>query len=297
MSPSPTGLRFHLGHRPALDGLRGIAILSVLGSHVSPSIVVGGGAGVDLFFVLSGFLITCLLVAEWDRNERISLSKFYARRALRLFPALFVYLVGCYVLAAIFQQGAPREATQKGVFYALFYVANWARVNHVSLGLAETTWSLSIEEQFYIFWPLLLILGLKYLSRRTLVKVVLALVAVVTLHRLGLAMRGADYARVYNGSDTRADGLLMGCALAMFVSWRGVPRGRWVQVVGALSGLFFLAYVARNTTYTAWSVASTSSLLALSRPRAIRSCGCSRCPRSSGWAAFPTASTSGTSSP
>lgn len=143
-----------------------------------------------------------------------------------------------------FQADKDKSATQAGVFYALGYVANWARAYHVQLGLAEATWSLSIEEQFYIVFPLLLLAGLARLSKRTLFRCALVSIGVVTVARIALVMSGADYARVYNGSDTRADSLLIGCAVALYVSWFGVPRGRWVKAAAAAAALSFLGYVA-----------------------------------------------------
>ena len=146
-----------LGHLRALDGLRGIAILGVIGMHLfnEPS---GGFYGVDLFFVLSGFLITTLLLEEWDKTGGVSLPGFYRRRAYRLLPALFTVLA----LWVIVTRASPRGFEQAAA--GGFYIANI--VNALGSNLLGGTplvvfWSLAQEEQFYLLWPLVLILLLK----------------------------------------------------------------------------------------------------------------------------------------
>src|SRR5450759_534901 len=141
-------------HRPELDGLRGIAILAVLGAHMGvPGFAAGGGgAGVTLFFVLSGYLITSLLFAEKDRFGRVDLRAFYMRRALRLFPALAAVLV---VVVLLVVTGSMPQAASEGVDYRIVllgvvgYVANWVAVAGQSIGILGHTWSLAVEEQFY----------------------------------------------------------------------------------------------------------------------------------------------------
>src|SRR6266851_7296103 len=125
--PSPPQ-KFHLGYRPSLDGLRGVAILAVVAAHTGRVANWGGPLGVDIFFVLSGFLITCLLLEEWDRFHSISLRAFYIRRALRLLPALMLLLVavvGFHWLAS--PRPAAIQTTVDGLI-ALFYSTNWALV-------------------------------------------------------------------------------------------------------------------------------------------------------------------------
>ena len=154
-------------HRPELDGLRGIAILAVLAAHTGvPGFADGGGgAGVTLFFVLSGYLITSLLLAERDKNGRVDLRAFYVRRALRLLPALAAVLV---VVVVLLLAGLAPAAAVADTNYAIViagvvaYVANWVAVAGQSIGMLGHTWSLAVEEQFYIVWPAMLLAGRRF---------------------------------------------------------------------------------------------------------------------------------------
>jgi peptidoglycan/LPS O-acetylase OafA/YrhL len=178
----------------------------------------GGGIGVDIFFVLSGFLITALLVEERRRDGRVNHVAFYRRRALRLLPALFIMLPVVAAVSRIAPTVDPHTAdlTVGGIPWVLFYVANWARATGTQLGLFGHTWSLAIEEQFYLIWPLMLwlLLGHALNYRRAVVISVLGILFVATL-RAFVWMSGAGIDRTYNGSDMRADALLMGCVIAL----------------------------------------------------------------------------------
>jgi peptidoglycan/LPS O-acetylase OafA/YrhL len=153
---------FTLGHRRSLDGIRGLAIILVVLSHAAPRALGGGFVGVDLFFVLSGFLISSLLLEENGEAGRVSLKAFYARRALRLLPALGVMLLSTVVLSSIVEPPWKAAEFRTSVVMTLCYVANWYSVarEYPSPDLAHT-WSLSVEEQFDIVWPVLLILMLR----------------------------------------------------------------------------------------------------------------------------------------
>jgi peptidoglycan/LPS O-acetylase OafA/YrhL len=233
-------------HRPELDGLRGIAILVVLAAHTGvPGFADGGGgAGVTLFFVLSGFLITSLLLAEKSRYGRVDLRAFYVRRALRLFPALAAALI---VVALLAVTGLMPQDARVGVDYRIVlagvvcYVANWVWVAGQPIGMLSHTWSLAVEEQFYILWPALLLLGLR-LGRRWFAMIVLLLIFADIPYRLILDLNGG-FAHVFVGTDTRGDALLFGCVLALLEragmwlqvgwglpeSWRWPPRGRAIR--------------------------------------------------------------------
>ena len=169
----------------------------------------GGWIGVDIFFVLSGFLITTLLLQEYDRFGSIALSAFYGRRARRLLPALVVTigLVGLiYLLRPSISEGAGFGWT---AIAALLYAANFS---HIDLGLFTPTWSPSLEEQFYILWPPLLLLCLRgRWSSRRIVGLVLLLAILIS------ATRAELWLSIHDGFSLnwRADGLLLGCALAM----------------------------------------------------------------------------------
>jgi peptidoglycan/LPS O-acetylase OafA/YrhL len=207
----------HLGYRPSLDGLRAFAVLVVMAHHAYVPGFRGGAIGVDVFFVLSGFLITSLLLEEWQKSSDISLRRFYLRRVLRLIPALVAFLLAIelYVLAAM--HGDRFWEMEKAIAAVILYFANWIRAyNLFSLGVLAHTWSLSIEEQFYLIWPLVFLLLLRSRARklRILQFIIFVIVAVAAIQWLMWTHGLPDY-RIYNGSDFRSGGLLTGCALAI----------------------------------------------------------------------------------
>ncbi|HYB41754.1 MAG TPA: acyltransferase [Candidatus Methylomirabilis sp.] len=238
LAPDHAGARtagpYRLGYRPALDGLRGIAVLAVMLHHTG--VLEGGWLGVDVFFTLSGFLITSLLLEEYARTGAIALGRFYARRALRLVPALLALVA---VFGVIIIASDPRIALPVAVRLAtvVLYVTNWAMMYQVTLYPFLHTWSLAIEEQFYLLWPVLLLLLLRRISRRgVLLLVAAAGVAASAVWRGVLIQEHASLARVWVGLDVRADSLLVGCGLAMLTTWRMLPA-----VAGAAPRLLTLA--------------------------------------------------------
>ena len=229
------------GYHAGLDGLRALAVGGVLLYHGGVSWARGGFLGVEAFFVLSGFLITSLLVSEWRRNHTIALGAFWARRARRLLPALFlmVAVVGVYYAVA-----GPMDAVPdlKGAgLSTLLYTGNWHQISTGASYFAASgpvsplkhTWSLAIEEQFYLFWPVLLV-GVFWLVRRRqprrhrdsggalrlllALTVLGALASVIDTAILYNGGKGLD--RVYYGTDTRAASLLAGAALALALALR-----------------------------------------------------------------------------
>jgi len=235
---------FKLGYSPALDGLRGIAILAVLAYNGHLSYGRGGFVGVNIFFVLSGFLITTLLVQEFRHSAKIELKNFYYRRALRLLPALFALMVVCMGYAAVLQPQDKAELTFRGVLYTFFYVANWAQVGDVASGIGALShcWSLSVEEQFYLVWPLLLILLLKSRLKRSGISVVLVvMIAASFAWSAVLSLKGVNYLRIYFGSDTRAGELLIGCLLALIMHWGLVPKTKFVRFALRLTSILMFA--------------------------------------------------------
>jgi len=222
----PDSKPFRLGRRPALDGLRAIAILAVIGFHYGPTKVAGGYLGVDVFFVLSGFLITALLVQERSNTGRISLKAFYMRRAKRLLPALFVMLAAVTVYAAMFPHRPETQHVWRDIIAAVFYVANWVHgfSHHLEVGLLDHTWSLSVEEQFYLLWPAVLVLMVrKGFSRKTIAIVVGTGVLASLIDTQLLYRHGSFAPRLAYGLDTRGVGLLMGCLLGLAVGWQVIP--------------------------------------------------------------------------
>lgn len=212
-----------LSYMPGLDGLRGLAVLAVAAYHLSLPWTPGGLLGVCLFFVLSGYLITNILLAQWEQAGSLDLKDFWLRRARRLLPALFAMLAGVLGWIAI---TAPARLASVGedVLAALFYTSNW-RLIFRQVSYFESfgppsplghLWSLAVEEQFYLVWPLILWLGLRYIRRRGCLIGLTAVLASTSALAMGLIyMPGLDPSRVYYGTDTRAFALLIGAVLAL----------------------------------------------------------------------------------
>lgn len=245
-APLRPAVGFELGHLPALDGLRGVAVLAVMAVHTRPVLAEGGFLGVDLFFVLSGFLITALLVQEHRRHGVLSLPRFYIRRALRLLPALLGLLAGLWLYLLARGSGLELRMMGRDSLTALLYVHNWRVVVTPPLRLTPSllhVWSLSIEEQFYLVWPVVLAVLLGWRVRRHWVLgLTLAGWAVPVLRRLALWEGRASLERVYFATDTRGDALLAGCFVGLLVSWSAGPSGRWGRA--ALRGGAWLATAA-----------------------------------------------------
>lgn len=210
---------------PLLDGLRGVAVVLVIVFHLGiPPFHRGGFLGVEVFFVLSGFLITSLLVGEWGVVRRISLRYFYARRVIRLYPAQLALVLTVAVAALVITSGSTREDFLAGSLFSLLYVGNWVKAfNWHGQGALTHTWSLAIEEQYYLVWPLVAIATLKRGGTRALVWVALAMVAFFSIERIVLYLNDASLLRLYNGTDTRAPALLLGSALGA-----AIAGGHWL---------------------------------------------------------------------
>ena len=228
---------FELGHRPPLDGLRGVAVLYVLIGH-GPFPWFGAGPGVVMFFTLSGFLITALLLEERRSMGRVSLPRFYARRALRLLPALAVCLA--FVAVVVWVRGENFN----GVTFAALYVANLAFAVGRTLPYLSHTWSLSLEEQFYVAWPLTLLVLAR--SRRRWPAVAVAAGGAVVCAGLRILMDGdafyymAQPVRLGYAVLHRADALLVGCLLALVLG----PVLRLPRRVIAAAGVVGVVVVA-----------------------------------------------------
>jgi peptidoglycan/LPS O-acetylase OafA/YrhL len=268
----------HLPYLPGLDGLRGIAVGGVLLFH--GGYLRGGYLGVDLFFVLSGYLITTLLLTETNSTGRVALKNFWARRARRLLPALALMLLGVAIYASLVAQPSDLHEIRIDALATIGYVANWQFVaehfSYWSLFSAPSplqhTWSLAIEEQFYLVWPIVVAFVARRVRHRPerntarhrrernaarrilIISVVLAVASgvwAVILYRI------AGGNRDYYGTDTRAAAILLGAALAAFIAVRGpaaTRRGRVGVEVAGVAGVVFLA--------VAWSsLAGTSPVL------------------------------------
>lgn len=198
----------------AITGLRTVSVLVVFLCHSYPDFVPGGFIGVDVFFVISGYLITSILLKEVARTGTISISGFYRRRALRILPAslfctLIVYLLGRNLLQ-LHGENADLNAAASA-----FSFMNWLRAFTTTTGgVLGHYWSLAVEEQFYAFWSLIVLAVTAQRSVRSVPKVAAVLLLLSIAWRAYLWMSGADADRLYNGLDTHCDGLLIGCIIA-----------------------------------------------------------------------------------
>lgn len=238
-----------LGHVPALDGIRAVAALAVVGFHARIAGFGNGDIGVDVFFALSGFLITSILLSRGGPSGRIRYGDFYRRRALRLLPAYFAVVIVCVLLEAFLDYGG----TFKGAVVSSVYAANWAvAATGTGLGTLAHTWSLSIEEQFYLVWPVLLALLLRR-SRGNGGSVLLAVGALVVASWLivaGLAAAHEPARIASNATPARAVELLIGALLAVFVAAPGLSgpmspcrRASLPSIAGVTALLALLALV------------------------------------------------------
>jgi peptidoglycan/LPS O-acetylase OafA/YrhL len=226
----PEPVRSGQRYLPGLDGLRALAVLAVIGYHLNFGWARGGLLGVGIFFTLSGYLITDLLLGQYHAAGRLQLADFWLRRARRLLPALFVMLPVVVAWVTVLHRTQLAEL-RAAVLAACGYVSNWWLIaQHVSYfarfgppSPLGHLWSLAVEEQFYLIWPWLLLLGLRFVAERDtrlalrprLAGVTLVLAAASALAMAMLYRPGFDMSRVYDGTDTRAFGLLVGAALAM----------------------------------------------------------------------------------
>ena len=244
-----------LSRMPALDGLRAISILSIVLYHGGVALP-GGYLGVDIFFVISGFLITSLLLVDWERHGKLNLKDFWTRRARRLLPALF--LVVAFVLTlSLFVNIGKLGTVRADSLASLFYVSNWWFIADGASYFDQFsdpsplrhTWSLSIEEQWYLLLPLALLLLLPRLrSRRWLVALLLVLGVASAIWMAILAPTdGADASRVYYGTDTRIQALLVGSALAALLTPGVLERLKplahiwgWIGLVAVAAGIMIM---------------------------------------------------------
>ena len=259
----PAAPEVRLPYSPGLDGMRALAVMAVLLYHADLRWIPGGFLGVEVFFVVSGYLITALLLAEWRQRGSIDLKGFWMRRARRLLPALYVLLVVTLAFSVIFLPGEV-AGLRDDVLAALGYVTNWFLIlGHESYfeavgrpSLLQHLWSLAVEEQFYLVWPVVLAVGLSFgashLRSRRMLMVALFGAAASAVAMAVLFAPGVDPSRIYYGTDTRATGLLCGAALAFLRSpteklrpadkWAlrraigpGRFRGRWWRATPVLT--------------------------------------------------------------
>jgi len=264
-----SGEPWKLGRRPGLDGVRGIAILLVLLAHLGPALSTAraGMAGVTVFFTLSGFLITTLLLEERGQTGGVSMRRFYLRRARRLLPAFGMLLAVAWPLEQLIFGHVPYWWT------TVLEVNNWVSAEHgaVALRMLQHTWSLAIEEQFYLVWPLLLgVVGHRFGRRGVIAVASFGIGVSLTI----VALIGPGF-RTSFGTDTNAAPLLAGCLLAALMVGRQVRQApRWVfptAVVVGVAGCLSSDLVARcavpaATVLAIWSVCTGGAQLLAWRP-------------------------------
>jgi len=237
-------------YRPALDGVRALAVAGVLLFHGGVPFLPGGFLGVDAFFVLSGFLITSLLLSEHGSSGRIGLGAFWGRRARRLLPALVVMLAAVVVLGRTLLAPLDNALLVGDALATLGYVANWRMVYRGDDYFAQAadpsplqhTWSLGIEEQFYLLWPILVVLALRWRRGRTLLLWLALLGTALSVLASLWWYRPGDTDRDYFGTDSRAQALLIGCVLAILLIRR---RAGW-----RLGGVAIVALLAQAWLWT-----------------------------------------------
>ncbi|MHB1929749.1 MAG: acyltransferase family protein, partial [Acidimicrobiales bacterium] len=267
-APGATRRRRAPRYRPGLDGLRAFAVAAVVAYHLAPGVVPGGFLGVDVFFVISGYLITGLLVEEWRSQGTIGLPQFWLRRIRRLYPAIVALLAVLVIVTAVADRSAL-ATSRVTIPIALVYQTNWWFIfHHVPYfqrfgppPLLLHLWSLAIEEQYYLLWPPLLLLMLRAWRRRgRIVLVALGGAVLSAILMAALYHGGASVNRVYYGTDTHAEGLLLGSALGLLappgsLSTRIAERSRRTldrAAAVSLAGLVLLVLLLGQGSRVTW---------------------------------------------
>jgi peptidoglycan/LPS O-acetylase OafA/YrhL len=249
------------GYSGSLDGLRALAVLAIIAYHFNYGWARGAYLSVDLFFILSGFLITTLLIMEWRRSDRIALKQFWARRARRLLPALFLLLIFVAVFTRFEIEPWNRASIRGDAIASLFYVANWRFIadkqGYFELFSAASPlrhmWTLAIEEQFYLVWPLVVYVAMK--AGRGSLRVLTAVCGlgiVASIAVMAKVYTPGDPLRAYYGTDARAHTILFGALLAiLLVSWTPSDAAkRRLVIAGSIAFVVMLA---------AWNLATGTS--------------------------------------
>ena len=236
------------GHLPGLDGLRALAVIAVLIFHLRATWLPGGFLGVDVFFVVSGFLITTLLLREVSRTGRVDLKRFWLRRARRLLPALTIVVVVA-TLAARFVEADLLVGIGRQTLGALTFSTNWLEIgagsdyfHATSPQLFMNFWSLAVEEQFYLFWPLVVLVIVRLVHRRRRRMLVPLAIGLASALAMIVLLDPASPTRVYYGTDTHLIGLMLGAALAFAYA---APHRAWTETP---------AWARLHAPLTAWAL-------------------------------------------
>lgn len=288
-----TATRSTMGYKPSLDGLRAVAVIAVIFYHAGFGWMHGGFFGVEVFFVVSGFLITTLLIEEREQDGRIHLGHFWVRRWRRLLPALFTMLIAVSMWAALWGSHEQHSQMRRDLPWAIFYMANWGQIKGdvpyfaESAPLLRHVWSLAVEEQWYVVWPLVFVLVAGYFAKRRrspapAIALTAGLVMLITAVAALVGDFDAKVNMLYLSTLTRCSGLLLGAAAA-FV-WRPWRRGRAAEgvplprldlagsaAIGVLGVAFMVGRVTDRITYLvtlpAVSIASVVLVMVAVHPR------------------------------
>ena len=264
---APAATRPRFAYIPALDGIRGIwVVIGPLMYHARPDVIPGGILGIDLFFVLSSYLITSIALNEWEKRGSIDLVAYAGRRVRRLLPALLLALSLLTLYLVLYGEPGQTPRWTGAIVSTLTYSANWYEIasgasyfQQFELSPLRHVWSFAIEEQFYVFAPLFLIAFLRWFKTRALTALLIATTAgaVLSAWWMGhLYDGGGDPSRVYYGTDTRAHSLLVGMAVAVAVRRWGPVRAEWLRrllIASAYAAtVFFAIAIFEITERTAW---------------------------------------------
>src|ERR1700761_41696 len=288
----PEPIKHSSRYMPGLDGLRAVAVAAVIAYHLGVHWAPGGLLGVGVFFTLSGYLITDILLTSWDKGS-LGLNEFWIRRARRLLPALYLMLVVVVIWVAI-GHGSQMGDVRGQTISALLYVNNWWQISqHISYfqlfgppSPLSHLWSLAVEEQFYLIWPWVLLLGLRVVRERRrgipvrprLAGYTMILAAASALEMALLYHPGFDHTRIYEGTDARAFALLFGAALAMVwpsraLTKRITPGARDIlDGLGVLGLIGIVVLVWRTTQYTPFLYQGGLVLLSFATVLVIAAC-------------------------
>lgn len=247
-------------YMPGLDGLRALAVFAVIAYHLGLPFVPGGFLGVTLFFVLSGYLITDLLFSEWAQEHTINLKSFFARRAKRLLPSVFFMLICILAYVTVFR---PELLTnlKSDILPAAFFFSNWWYIfqeipyftTFAAPSVLNHFWSLAVEVQFYLVWPVVLLIVQRFIQKKWIKLAITAAAAVLSAALMAVLYQpGFDPSRIYYGTDTRVFSLLLGACLAIVypsMKIAGFVQKRAVRIISDIAGFAGLLMILFMTYY------------------------------------------------
>lgn len=240
---------------PGLDGLRAFAVLAVIAYHFNLSFAMGGFLGVDVFFVISGYLITSKILSQLEKGNSFSLREFWTRRIRRLLPAVYTMVATTFIWVTLFNRKFITTVLSDGLS-SIIYGSNWWFIFHKvsyfdsfnSPSPLKNLWSLAIEEQFYIIWPIALLVGLKFCKNRIKFSNIILIAALCSAILMGIMYNPClDPSRVYYGTDTRGFELLIGCYMAMIFPIKKVlsckTRSTKIKTLNITSMITFTVFI------------------------------------------------------